>query len=289
MNKILYFLIPYITLSTFNYEFAKEAVTYSTPFVFNLIRYITSAIIFLVLGGKLILSKDILFLSAMTTTSSVLWAYGLLYVSPAESAVLSYSMPLFAIPIALLIVKENPSPYELLGLGIGFSGILIYSIPLMKGSIGLGALITVVNAIFWAGFTVYYRKLKDKDPYDINASQFILGSLLLLPFAPIGFGIKLNTFFIDGIAYTSIIGGALSFFLWNMLAKLERVAKLTVMTFSVPIFSTIIQSIETYDLPQLSQVLGISVMFTGILISRLGKGIKKKFQAKRNKILLQEK
>ncbi|ARM77085.1 EamA family transporter [Acidianus manzaensis] len=272
--RSIYYLIPYVIISSFNYIFAKEAVASSSPFIFNLIRYTVSAGIFFALGGKLIFNRDIITLSIFTTTSSVLWAYGLIYVSPAASAVLSYSMPLFSLPLAFLIIKEKPSYIEYAGLSIGFLGVILYSIPLAShlGSL-FGAILTIANAIFWAGFTVYYRKLKDYNIYDINMSQFVIGSLLLTPFTISVHTISFTSEFIEGIIYTSTLGGAVSFFLWNLLAKAERISKLTVSSFSVPIFSTVIQMVENDDLPPGFQIAGIIIMFIGILVSRLRTGI----------------
>lgn len=252
--------------------FAKEAVTSSSPVIFNLIRYLISTIIFLVVGGKFIFNKDIFILAIFTTSSSVLWAYGLIYVSPAESAVLSYTMPLFSLPMAFLIINEKPTYLEYLGLSIGFLGVVLYSLPLTSnfGSL-FGGLLTILNAVFWAGFTIYYRKLKDYNAYDVNFSQFLLGSLILTVFIPFSHTLKLTYNFIEGIIYTSTLGGALTFLLWNMLAKIERVSRLTVMSFSVPIFSTLIQVCENGEIPPIISIIGISLMFIGILISRMKK------------------
>lgn len=263
-------MIPYVIISSLNYIFAKEAIAFVSPILFNLIRYIVSALIFLGLGGRFIFNRDVLTLSVFTTTSSILWAYGLVYVSPAASAVLSYSMPLFSLPLAFLLVKERPTHVEYLGLGVGFLGVVLYSIPLAShfGSL-LGAIMTIINAVFWAGFTVYYRKLRNYSPYDTNFSQFLLGILILLPFVSVSHNIQFTSSFVRGILYTSTLGGAVSFLLWNMLARAERVARLTVMAFSVPIFSTILQMGETREIPSIFQIFGIVLMFLGLLISRL--------------------
>jgi len=99
--KILKYAVPYVLISSFNYYFAQESVLNSSPITFNLIRYLISSAIFLSLTRKIIFNKDVLQLSIYTVTSSVLWAYGLVYVSPAESAVLSYTMPFETVNILI--------------------------------------------------------------------------------------------------------------------------------------------------------------------------------------------
>ncbi|EQD61430.1 hypothetical protein B2A_03234, partial [mine drainage metagenome] len=64
------------------------------------LSYLIGGLILLAISRKLILTRTLVYLSIMTAASTMFWAFGLMYVSPAESAVLSYSMPLFSLPIA---------------------------------------------------------------------------------------------------------------------------------------------------------------------------------------------
>ncbi|BFI74483.1 DMT family transporter [Sulfurisphaera ohwakuensis] len=269
--KVVKYLIPYVLISSFNYYFAKEAISSASPIVFNLIRYLISTAIFVSLTKKVIFSKDIIQLAIYTTASSLLWAYGLLYVTPAESAVLSYTMPLFSIPIALLVLSENPTLIEIIGVIIGFSGVILYGLPLIHGFTLLGSIVTVINAIFWASFSVYYRKLREYNPLVVNSSQFAIGSIILTLLLPIDYKVNLNEQFVYGIAYTSIPGGALSFFLWNMMVKIEKISRVTVLSFLVPIITTLVEYILYGTLPLFIQIIGIILMFVGILVSRIRK------------------
>ncbi|TRM74905.1 EamA/RhaT family transporter [Sulfolobus sp. B1] len=267
--KVIRYLLPYVLISSFNYYFAKDAILSSSPITFNLIRYLISSVIFVSLSkGKIILNKDVVQLSIYTTFSSLLWALGLKYVTPAESAVLSYSMPLFALPIAFYIISESPTLIEIVGLVVGFSGVILYGLPLVRGFTLIGAILTLVNAVFWALFTVFYRKLRNYDPIRVNASQFSIGSLILALILPLNPQIDPSTDFIEGIVYTSTLGGALSFFLWNMMVKVEKIPKVTVLSFSVPILTTFLEFVIYRVSPYPIQLVGITFMFLGILISR---------------------
>jgi drug/metabolite transporter (DMT)-like permease len=273
--QILKYLIPYIIISTLQYYFAKDALSFASPFPFMAIRYILAAAIMYGLARKLIFNREVVILSLLTVTSSCLWAYGLIYVSPAQSAVLSYSMPLFSLPIAYLLIREEPDKVELVGLAVGLIGVLIYGIPLAHGFTLLGAVLTVTNAVFWGAFTVYYRKLMRYDPVSLNASQFVLGSIPLVGLSFLTPHVQFTERFLADLAFTSVLGGAVSFFLWNSMVRIEKVAKVTVMSFSVPIFTTVLQLVEALELPSLFTVSGLGTMFVGIVISRLKGGIAK--------------
>lgn len=270
----LKFLFPYAIVTDFSYFVAKNGLLFSSPMIFMAIRYLLSGLIILAFARKLIINKDILILSIMTTMATIFWIVGLLYVSPAQSSVLSYSMPLFSLPLAFLIVKEKPDIKELAGITVGFAGVFVYGIPLFSGFTLLGFVLTVINAFFWAGFTVYYRKVRESDPLAVNATQFLFGSIFLFALSPFGFHLTFNVQFTADLLYMAIFAGAIAFVTWNFLIKTSSVNKVTVLAFSVPISTTIIESVLSSSIPTIYGISGIALMFLGIMISRLRRGIK---------------
>ncbi len=216
---------------------------------------------------KLSLDRDSLKIAIFASISTGLWATGLQYVSPGDSAVLSYTMPLFSIPIAYFSIKERVSVRELLGAIVGFSGVVLYSLTLNHGSLLIGAILTVVNAIFWAAYSVYYRKLRDRDPIPILTTQFlvgsiplIIGSLFLQKFNP-----STNLFF--DLIYVVVFTGVIQYYLWNGLLRRGRVGRITTSAFAVPATSILIDSIRSSTIPSYLSIFGAGVMFFGIFIS----------------------
>jgi drug/metabolite transporter (DMT)-like permease len=271
--KELKFLLPYVVFTAFSYFFAKDGLVFASPFVFMGLRYLIAGAMLLSISRRIILTRSLLFLSAVTVTSTVFWAYGLLYVSPSESAVLSYSMPLFSLPIAFLLVSEKPSRMEILGIAIGFAGVLVYGIPLLSGFTLVGMVLTVINAFFWGTFTVLYRKLRDQDPVAVNATQFIVGAGIMLALSPLDFHLRITTGFLIDLAWMGTLGGALQFLLWNYMIRISKVNRITVLAFSVPIFTVVLEAFMTSRIPGIFSIAGVAVMFTGISLSRIRGGI----------------
>ena len=271
--KEIKFLVPYVVFMAFSYYFAKNGLIYASPFAFMGLRYLLAAGVLLAMSRKLIFSRNLLYLSLMTITSTMFWSYGLLYVSPAESAVLSYSMPLFSLPIAFFMVSEKPSRTELIGIFVGFTGIMVYGLPLLQGFTEIGMILTVINAFFWGMFTVFYRKLKDQDPVSINASQMLIGGLIMMALSPLDFSLRINYEFLIDLLWMGTMGGALQFLLWNYMIRISKVNRITVLAFSVPIFTMVLGAIMSDAFPGILTTAGVSIMFFGILISRLKGGI----------------
>ncbi|WP_054845773.1 DMT family transporter [Sulfuracidifex tepidarius] len=268
--NIAKYLIPYIIFSTLAFYFAKDGVEHSSPVFFMGIRYVIAGLPLLLFVRKMVINKDTVVLALLTSISSVLWGYGLVYVSPSESAVLSYSMPIFSLPIALLLIKEIPQKEEIVGLAVASLGLGIYSIPLMRGFQLEGAVLTLANAFFWASYTVYYRKMKDMDPMVVNTSQLLIGGLMILVVSPLfGTQIAFTVNEVGDLLFVSTFGGSVTFLLWNMMMKYEKVNKVTVASYSIPIFTTVLQSLTSYSLPSSYSVSGLTLMTLGIGVSRL--------------------
>lgn len=128
--KILKLLIPYIFIAAFTFQFAKQGLDYSSPYVFIGIRYLIAALILLLISRKLVFNRNIIPVALSFSASSLFWILGLQYVTPGDSAVLNYTMPLFAILGAVLLLGEKPLRTEVAGVLIGFVGIGIYAAPL---------------------------------------------------------------------------------------------------------------------------------------------------------------
>jgi len=231
-------------------------------------RYVFTGIIFYFLGGRKIpLDRDTLLVAGFSSISTLLWAVGLDYVSAGDSAVLSYTMPLFSIPIAFIVAREKILRRELLGALVGFSGVIVYSLTLNHGSQPVGAFITLVGAVFWAAYSAYYRKLRNRDPMPILTTQFLVGSIpgvVGSVFYPqISPGINL----LVDLVYIVLFSGVVLFFLWNGLLRRGRVGRITTMAFAVPAMTILIDSIRTLALPSFLAVIGGVTMFVGVFIA----------------------
>src|SRR5208282_1216757 len=111
-------------------------------------------------------------------------------------------MPLFAIPLSVVMLREKTSALGWAGAFLGFLGVAVYGIAVTSsGGSALGAGLSVANAFFWALYTIYYRKLVGQNPIQTVATQFFIGGLLFLPFIPFTYSLNpAPEFFVD-LAY----------------------------------------------------------------------------------------
>ncbi len=124
-----------------------------------------------------------------TALSLVGLAEGTVRAGPAIAAVLLNTAPFFVAVIARLTLDERITALRVLGLAVGFAGVLviIFAGGSSSGSdVVVGSILTLVGAIGYgcAGLLVRYLVLSG-EPFDllgIMAAQFLCGGILLLPY-----------------------------------------------------------------------------------------------------------
>jgi len=266
-------LVPYVIIASLQYQFTKDGLSYASPFVLMTFRYVFTGLIFYFIGGrKLPLDRDALLVAAFSSASTLPWAVGLSYVSAGDSAILTYTMPLFSIPIAFLAIREKVTSRELLGALVGFSGVVVYSLTLSHGSQPLGAFFTLIGAVFWGAYSVYYRKLRNRNPIPLLTTQFLVGSIpgavgsLIYPQVTPGINLLVD------VSYIVLLSGVVMFVLWNGLLRRGRVGRITTLAFAVPATTILVDSIRALAWPSSLTIIGGVVMFAGVFIANWNRG-----------------
>ncbi len=282
MRKSLFigYLLVYVFSASINYFFVKFGLKYSTPLGYMAIRYaIAGALLAMaaaLINGEyhVVLGRDLILLSLFSSLSSALWAYGLLYIDPGSSAIFGYTMPLFAIPLSIVLVHERPRTLNIIGAIIGFVGVVVYGVSsIMRGVSLIGALLTVANAVFWALYSIYFKRLGGNDGLIVVSNMFIVGSLMLavmglLVNGPQAFtGIEWVPGFIDDLLGTSVVGGAVLFLAWYLLVNAVGVANSVPYIFAVPALTLVLDYLIMGIQPTTPEIIGSVIMLIGIYLA----------------------
>jgi drug/metabolite transporter (DMT)-like permease len=265
--RILKWLIPYILISATVYSIAKNGINHGSPFLLMGIRYVLTAAVFLAISRKLLLKRSVILFALTLSSSTVLWIIGLQFVSSGESAVLSYTMPFFAIIGSALALEERATTRQVFGAIIGFSGTALFTVPLAHGFVLLGSILTIGGAVAWAAYTIYLRKLRDEDKSSVLGTAYLIGSV---PFV-LGSIAQHNAdwaiqFIADGL-YLAIFGSVIAIYLLSSIVKEERVGVVTTMIFAIPPVSLAIQVLLTSVVPSVLELLGCAIILFGVYIA----------------------
>lgn len=190
---------------------------------------------------------------------------------------LVYIQPVLTVLMARMWLGEALSPLKILGVVLGFLGIVAISLggisahaPVLSVLLGLGA------GISWAVGTVLYKRWgKAADPMSDVSVQLTVGGLLLCVAAwsaePLG-SVHWTSTYIGAWLFSAIFGTALAWILWSQLIKNGEVSRVAAWTFLVPVLSTVVSVLALGETASWSLVLGIAGVILGtILVNRAPK------------------
>jgi O-acetylserine/cysteine efflux transporter len=259
----------------------KISLSYSPPILFAGLRTLlcgaTVALAALAWGKKANLRRDwpvYLLLSTFHAAGfMVLQSLAILYMPSGSAAVVIYLQPILVGLLAFLILGEPLSVTKVIGLLLGFSGIVAVSAGSFFGaSLGtpLGVVFGVASAVSWALGTVYFKKYGERlstlwsvaMPFVIGG-VFLTGLVLVLePFSAISW----NGTFVASWLYTTLVGTALAWMLWLGLVKAGEASRVAAYVFFVPLVSILIGALFLDESLSPSLLVGAALVVSGIYL-----------------------
>lgn len=150
---------------------------------------------------------------------------GLAIVPPGRAIVLAYTMPLWAIPIALWLWHEPLARLQFVGAGLGFAGLLLFMNPRLvdwsnpRSLAGNGLLL--LAALAWAlGSCLYRRRLWRSSVWAQTFWQLAVSIVVVAAVAAavpgaLGQPIRWSLGLVAILAYNWVVTTALGYFLWS--------------------------------------------------------------------------
>ena len=223
----------------------------SSKIVFAGYRFVLAGIIVLVLA--IILKKKVFKLNkkqiiqlivlgiTQTTLQYTFFYIGLSYTSGVNAAILNGTGTFFSIIIAHFLYKNDRiSLNKILGCIIGFAGIVLVNFngSFSSGFSLKGDVLIVLSTLVTSAAVIYGKTLSQKqDTFIITGYQLLIGGIVLVILG-VSFGGYLLNFNIESISlliYMAVLS-AVAFSLWTLLLKYNKVGKIAVFYFLIPVF-----------------------------------------------------
>lgn len=211
----------------------------------------------------------VLTVSAFQTVIQYIFFYvGLTYTTGVKGTIASGSSAFFCVLIASLIFRqEKLTLKKIIACILGFAGIVIINLNGFELTMNfLGDGFVILSTVAYAFSSVFMKKFsKSEDPVVISGYQFIIGGAFMVLLGLI-LGGKISMNNPKGViilVYLAFLS-AVAYALWGMLLKYNPVSKVSVFTFTTPIFGTLLSLLF---LPEASGVEPINLVVTLILVS----------------------
>ncbi|EGU35947.1 ABC transporter, membrane spanning protein [Vibrio ichthyoenteri ATCC 700023] len=203
----------------------------------------------------------------------MLIVWGQTQIASGLASILNAATPIFTVVVAgMLLPDERPTPLKLLGVVIGFVGVVIMiGLPALGGEGKLLAQLAIVAAtISYAFAGVYGRRFKTLgvSPLITAAGQVTASTLVLLPMALFIDGpleveaVQIDTWLaISGLA---IISTAVAYVLYFKILELAGATNLLLVTLLVPVSAVLLGSMFLNESLGLIHFLGMTLIALGL-------------------------
>jgi O-acetylserine/cysteine efflux transporter len=193
----------------------------------------------------------------------------ILYLPSGMAAVLEYLQPMLVGLLAWVILGESLSLAKIVGLTLGFSGIVAVSAGSVLGNVSVaGVAFGAGSALSWALGTVLFKRYEARVSTTwAVAIPFVIGGMVLTLF---GFAREdwsevspTGTLFAS-LSYVSLVEIALAWLIWFGLIRAGEASRVAVYVFFVPLVSIVIGAVFLDERPTLSLLIGAALIVTGI-------------------------
>ncbi|MFD3257290.1 DMT family transporter [Paenibacillus lentus] len=284
-----------------SYPIYKVAVPYTPPLLFAGIRALIGGLVLAALIYKI---RNRIkwrqnwakyFISAFFNTILFfgLQTIGLMYLPGGLFSVLVYFQPVLLGLFAWIWLGEHMSPLKIMGLIIGFLGIVIVSVDGLTVHVStIGVVLGLLMALSWALGVVYVKKVSSEvDAYWMVALQFIIGGAILLGTGTIFEDWSAiewwNSKYLLGLGYASTFGIPLAYIIYYKLINAGEASKVGTFTFLVPIIAVFNSTVFldeplTYRLVVGLLLVGVSIYFVNYRGKKLNASLFNRAQEKFN-------
>ena len=202
----------------------------------------------------------------------VLFAYATLYVTAGTAAVLNASAPLFGALVAYLWLKDNLTPARIVGLAIGFGGVLLLAWDKIafNGSGTTLAILAGLGASLSYGIGVNYtkRKLGHVAPLTAAAGSLIAATLILLPLAIARWPSEMPSLksWLSVISLGVLCTGIAYWFYFRLIARIGP-ARAIAVTYLVPVFGMLWGLVFLHEAITAGMVIACGVILLGTTLA----------------------
>ncbi|MDV7473220.1 DMT family transporter [Acinetobacter lactucae] len=200
--------------------------------------------------------------------------FGMQYVDSGLSAILVYTMPIMIGVLAHFFLGEQLNKQKIIGLVFGLAGIFIILFNQLinfRFNLALvGELLLVASAFFWAWSTVYMKKtFQDYDKIKLTIWQLLIGGGMLYVISYMTENLNKivwnNPMTFVYLGYSSILGTALAFLLWNWIVSKIDASLASISIMSVPLIGILFGHIQLHEPITVNILVGTFFICLGII------------------------
>jgi O-acetylserine/cysteine efflux transporter len=275
-----------------SFAVVKIGLDYSPPSLFAGLRILLGGLAMVLAailwGGSPNLRRDWPVFLLLALFNAVLFVglqtYAILYLPSGSAAVLVYLQPILVGVLAWLILGEPLSAVKLVGLLLGFSGIVAVSLGSFTGAENaistVGIIFGAGSALSWALGTVYFKKYEARiSTLWAVTMTFLVGGMVLTVLGLLverWKDISWSGVFVASLLYSGLVGISLAWVIWFALVRAGEASRVAAYVFAVPLSAVLIGVVILGEPLGYTLLVGAALVLSGIyLANREPRGARK--------------
>ncbi|HEX3551407.1 MAG TPA: DMT family transporter [Candidatus Elarobacter sp.] len=205
-----------------------------------------------------------------TTGWTLLQTFAVSMGGAGKSAVLGYTMPFWTALLAWPFLGERITRVRWIALALAAAGLALVVAPLDPYAFTADAL-AIAAGISWAASAVYAKRLRatyDVDLLALTAWQLLWGTLPLLALMLlIPTPIHWTGSFIAAMAFMSVGGGALGWFLWMFILSRLPAGVAGIASLATPVVGVASAALQLHEIPPPAQLAGMGLIVVALVVN----------------------
>jgi drug/metabolite transporter (DMT)-like permease len=206
----------------------------------------------------------------------VLISWGEQHISSGLAALLQSTMPIFTVVLAHFFGSdERMTFYSVLGVVIGFAGVVILLLPELREGLqasALGQLAIILSSVSYAAASVYARgHLRGQPPLVSTLGQLTTGAVLTLPLALVvdrPFDLSPTLPALLSWAALAILGTVIAYVIYYALIRRTSATYTSTVTFVIPVFGLILGYLVLGEPLTWTLLLSLTLILFGVVLVR---------------------
>ncbi len=197
---------------------------------------------------------------------SLLSAFAQIQAATSRVAILTYTMPIWAVLLAWAILGERPTRMQRIALALCVVGLAVLISPLARTGIPVGLMLAIASGMSWAAGTVYLKWARvNADPMAFASWQITLAFIIIATSMLIFEGrLDLHAARTDGllaVAFTGAAGSALAFAIWFEIVRRVSAVTAALGTLAIPVIGVVATVLLLGERPTASDIVGFASIF----------------------------
>jgi O-acetylserine/cysteine efflux transporter len=260
----------------------KVGLEYSPAILFaglrSLIGGVAMVLVALLWGGNPNLRRDWPVFSLLTLFNVVLFiglqTYAIMYLPSGSAAVLVYLQPILVGLLAWPILGETLTAAKVVGLLLGFSGIVAVSAGSFSGAADAlspsGVVLGAASALCWALGTVFFKRYEARvSTLWAVALPFLGGGVVLTAFGLFvepWDEVAWNAPFVASLLYSGLVGISLAWVIWFALVRAGEASRVASYIFTVPLTAVLVGVVFLDEPLGYTLLIGAAFVVSGIYL-----------------------